>query len=186
MNLPFLLAATLLTTIATSHAALTLQINHETKQMALVGSSTGTARTSGEIGSLNFRYTAPDFDMNASNATQAIGPEVGFYATGDPGVEMDFKCLTGDFDLTFRFSAGGEYTLVGTGVFIDFTGMDGSAFPWGTLPSDSFMAIQDGAVFEVVDGEGFDGGITVQIVPEPGVALLGLLGFLPLLRRRRD
>ncbi len=140
----------------------TITVNGGTHTVGLA--PTGDANFGAQDGStLNFFGGTVTTEVFRSTATGTVN--LGDSAT----LSADNIALDGDFDVAADWT--GSLTIPGIdweALFTSGATFDGTAINTTTF-NDNFLV---------------DGG-TISIIPEPSVALLGALGFLGLLRRRR-
>ena len=163
-------------------------INPVAQEMALVGFSSGLPFDNGtNFNPVTFQFdgaTGGDF----SSASYTVKLSDNFYSIDRPDANFSLRIVSvfNRVQLALLFDSPDELTISGTGVFLNYgTAIAGFGSPGEPTPAERFDQLEDGAVLFVNDGSGFDSGITVQIIPEPGTVVLGLLGIIPLLRRRR-
>lgn len=124
------------------------------------------------------------FDLFASTTSLTSGTTQGlitgqFTSLGNPDPsQFNSKPL--------YFIIGNGATLATSTQFGIFKLTAGTAFPANVVPAGSTNAlIPNGTAITALEGAGSVNGNTFVLVPEPSTALLGLLGAVGLLRRRR-
>lgn len=179
--------AAFLITASSAQAALTLLINPTTQELSLNGSTFGSPVDNGtSFNPVTFVYNIPS-DSNFS-PTNYNAQSDNLYtidrADGNPSLRIASE--NGKVSFAFLFASAGDLTITGTGNVLNYgTALAGFPPPGDPSPADRIDQLPDGAILGLVDGSGFDSGITVQIVPEPSGMLLSLLGFITLLLRRK-
>ena len=126
--------------------------------------------------------------INAGNSVGELGVSAADLTGGTLVVEYD----TATINLIDLFSVSGLLDISGSTVNFDLlgTGLDGTSTytfaTYGSLTGGSFSLVSDLPSGYLIDyGTGTNSSISLVPVPEPRSALLGGLGVLLLLRRRR-
>lgn len=146
---------------ATTVSAGTLLVNGSLGFTAVTVEATGTIGGSGELGGALYFASGANLSVNLADPLMVTGP-VSFGG-------FDFADLTG-FNVD---SVGeGEYTVL-EGANMDFTNVAHFGLGNAYTRPDGKLAYFD------------SGSLKVLVVPEASVSLLGLLGAVALLRRRR-
>ncbi len=199
---------------ATNKVALTL--NSSGRTQTLTGANTYTGATTVTVGTLVVNGSLGNTSTTIGSGgtlmgTGTIGGTVGVSGTLAPGNSIG----TLNFSQTLTLAGISDFEIdptLGLGFNSDLANVTGAITYGGTLnvlyggPNTNFT---NGMVFNLFDGASFSGSFstinlpdltgtgliwqnnlltngTITVVPEPTAALLGGMGLLALLRRRRD
>lgn len=143
-------------------------------------------------------WTVGSYFQFATASTGYEGITITFDQTGSNTGPRDFKLQYSNDGTAFSDFAGGAYSVINGGWssvtpvntttftfdLSSITSLNNDASIWFRLVSTSTVAVNGGAV--ATTGTGRIDNVVISAVPEPsGAAMLGSIGVLGLLRRRR-
>lgn len=193
---------------ATSVTAGRLAVNGSISTSVATVSGTGTLGGSGMVGAVTIQTGGT---LAPGNSIESLGAGAVTLDSGSTfAYELDSQSLNGDLVyssgalsinsgaiLSLTELAAGSLTS-GKLTLVSYASWNGGLFTYlgNTLDDDSVITLGDNSwVFNyndvtggsnfTTDQAGATGFVTMTAVPEPGVSLLGLLGALVLVRRRR-